>query len=145
MAEQRIKGQDIEVRLVLNGSLLDTLTAVKDLELVLKLERLQEGYLGEGTDRYDEIFKGVQGSMTIHWTNKKVFDLFWAIVNRAKRREPGTVINLQATFNFPNGDRPRVLIPDLFFGDIPLATGGRDQYSATKLDFATSDAQPLAG
>ncbi len=56
---QRIKGQEIEVRLIVDGVLQSTLTDIRSFEVTPKLEKLEEQYLGETTMRYDEIFNGL--------------------------------------------------------------------------------------
>lgn len=139
MADQRIKGQEVEVLIVANGTVQDTITDVRSFEIGLKLDVLQEGYLGEKTDRYDEIFRGVRGRMELHFENSDIFDLFKTIVDRAKRRTPGAQINIKASFAFPNGERPRVILKDVFFGEIPMSFGSRSDYGAVTLDFQGSD------
>lgn len=139
MADQRIKGQEVEVLLIVDGQVEDTITDVRSFAVTLKFDRLQEGYLGESTDRYDEIFRGVQGAMEMHFENEDVFTFFQSIVDRAKRRTPGTQINIKATLNFPNGDRPRVVMKDMFFADVPMAFSDRASYGTVNLDFAGSD------
>jgi len=133
MADQRIKGQEVEVLIVVDG------TDVQSFEVAAKLEIKEEGYLGEATNRYDEIFNGVRGRMELHIENDDVFDLWASIIDRAKRRTPGTQINVKATLNFPNGDRPRVLINDAFFGESALNFASRGDYGTVGLEFQASD------
>lgn len=136
---QRIKGQEVEVLMVVDGEPQDTITDVRSFEVEVQLELLREGYLGETTDRRDEIFRGVRGRMTLHVENQSFFDFMRSVVDRARRREPGTRINVKATLNFPNGDRPRVQMNDVFFGAQPLAFGSRSDYGELTLDFEGSD------
>ena len=143
MADQRIKGQEVEVILVVDGKAQDTITDVRSFEIGLKTELKEEGYLGEKTNRYDEIFNGVRGRMELNFENQDVFSLFTAVLDRAKRRTPGTQINVKATLNFPNGDRPRVLIPNVFFGEIPMNFGSRGDYGTVGLEFAAEDFNQL--
>lgn len=140
---QRIKGQEVEAILVVNGAPQLTTTDIKSFELTLQLEILSEGYLGETTDRKDSVFKGIAGSLELHVENQEFLKLFQTIVDKARRRTPGTRINLKATLNFPNGDRPRVLIPDVEFGELPLNFGSRTDYGAITLSFEASNMQVL--
>lgn len=140
---QRIKGQEVEAILVVNGAPQLSTTDIKSFELTLQLEILSEGYLGETTDRKDSVFKGIAGSLELHVENQEFLRLFQAIVDKARRRTPGTRINLKATLNFPNGDRPRVLIPDVEFGELPLNFGSRTDYGAITLSFEASSMQVL--
>jgi hypothetical protein len=140
---QRIKGQEVEVMLIVDGVMKDTTTAVRNFEVAPKLEIKEEGYLGEKSNRFDEIFNGVRGRFELHVENKDFLDIMMAVIDRAKRRTPGTQINIKATLNFPNGDRPRVLISDAFFGEMPLNFGSRSDYGALTIEFASSDIKKL--
>ncbi len=143
MAEPRLKGQEVEVILIVDGTVQDTITDVRSFEIAAKLEIKEEGYLGEKTNRYDEIFNGMRGRIEFHFENDDIFGLITSVVDRAKRRVPGVQINIKATFNFPNGDRPRVLVPNVSFGEIPINFGSRGDYGTMGLEFAAEDFQVL--
>ncbi len=143
MSEQRIKGQEVEVLLIVDGVVQDTITDVRSFEVAAKLEVKEEGYLGEKTNRYDEIFNGMRGRLELHFENRDVFDLLTSIIDRAKRRTPGTQINIKATLNFPNGDRPRVLVANAFFGEVPFNFATRGDYGTVGLDFQAEDVQVI--
>lgn len=143
MADQRIKGQEVEVLLLLDGEVQDTITDVRSFEVAPKLETKEEGYLGEKTNRYDEIFNGVRGRLELHFENDDVFDLIFAIIDRATRRTPGIQINIKATLSFPNGDRPRVLVSNAFFGEIPINFASRGDYGTVGLDFQSDNIQRI--
>jgi hypothetical protein len=143
MADQRIKGQEVEVILVVNNVPQATITDVKNFEATLKFEKKQEGYLGETSDRYDEVFMGIDGGAEFHFENQDLFTLFQSISDRARRRQPGTQVNVKATLSFPNGQRKRAIFPNVFFGNIPITFGGRTEYGNFKLDFSGSDYQTL--
>jgi hypothetical protein len=136
---QRIKGQEVEMLLVVNGVAQTTTTDVRSLEIAPKLEMLEEGYLGETTDRYDEIYKGIRGTVELHFENADVFAFFQSVVDRARRRTPGTTINFKAALNFPNGNRPVVMISDCYFGEFPINFGSRQDYGSIKMEFQASD------
>lgn len=136
---QRVKGQDVEVLIIVGGVAQDTITDIRNFEVVVKLDKLQEGYLGETTDRYDEIFKGCDGSMEMHFENSDVFNLITSVIDRARRRVPGVKVNIKATMNMPNGERPRIVLQDAFFANVPMTFGSRSDYGNIKLDFSTSD------
>jgi len=143
MSSQRIKGQEVELQFVVDGKVQDTITAFRSFEIAAKLEQKEEAYLGEKTNRYDEMFNGVRGRAEFHTENKDVFTLIQSIIDRATRRTPGTQINVKATLNYPNGDRPRILLQDVFFGEIPLGFGSRADYGAVSLDFSCSNFKVL--
>lgn len=115
--------------------------SIQDAEITVKLTKLEEGYLGETSDRYDDVFMGVDGTFTCHMTTAKIYDVLQAIIDRARRRVPGTKFNFKMTLQFPNGDRRRIVIPDIFFDAIPNSIPKRDQYASLKLTFSAANAQ----
>lgn len=140
---QRIKGQEIQLSLIENGQVLSTTTDFRSAEITPKLEKKEEGYLGEKTNRYDEIFNGVDGRCELHYENEDIFAFLTSIIDRAVRRTPGTVVNMKMTLNFPNGDRPRILLSNVFFGPMPFAFGSRSDYGTFSLDFSCSNIQVI--
>jgi hypothetical protein len=139
VAETRIKGQEVEIVIVSGSTPLETITDIKSFEMTAQLEILREGYLGETTDRRDEIYKGVKGRMELNFENDDIIALMRQVVDRARRREPGLKINIKATLVFGNGDRPRINIPNAFFGEIPMNFGSRSDYGSITLDFEAED------
>ena len=140
---QRIKGQEVEIVVLVNGEPRENLTLARSLSFAFKTEILQEGYMGETTDRYDSVFKGVSGSIEFHFQDAAPFAVISDLVNKARRREAGTRVNIKATLNFPAGRRVRVIIRDAEFGELPIDFGSRSDYGTFKLDFGASDAQIL--
>jgi len=140
---QRIKGQEVEVLLVVNGEPQAALFDIRSFELAFQNEILTEGYLGETTDRRDSIFKGVSGRFEAHVENEAFLQFFTTLVDKARRRAPGTQINIQATLNFPNGQRPRIFIPDAEFGELPLNFGSRSDYGSVTVTFEAAEASVL--
>jgi len=139
----RLKGQDVSLLLVVNGTVQDTITDIKSFEMTADLEIKDEGYLGEKTNRKDDVFNGISGRMELHYENADVFNLAQSIIERAKRREPGTQINIKASLVFPGGDTKRVIIPDAYFGNIPMNFGSRTDYGTVGLEFKASDWKPI--
>ena len=140
---QRIKGQEVEVLLVVNGEPQAALFDIKSFEMAFQQEILSEGYLGETTNRRDSIFKGISGRFEAHVENQEFLTFFTTLVDKARRRAPGTQINLKVTLNFPNGDRPRILIPDAEFGELPLNFGSRQDYGSVSITFEAAEASVL--
>lgn len=140
---QRIKGQEVEIVLLVDGDARTNLTFARSLEFAFKTEMLQEAYLGDTTDRYDTIFKGIRGRIEFHLDNAELFNVIRFIVDKARRREPGTRFNIKATLNFPNGQRARTIISDAEFGELPINFGSRADYGTFQLDFGASEARVL--
>lgn len=142
MPSQRVKGQEVEILFVRGGTLEDTLTDTQDFEFELDIELISKGYLGEKTNRYDEIFNGVKFNGTIHTHKQDWIPFAGAIVSRAQRDTPDVVFNISAVLNYPNGDTPNVLLADVHFGAIPVTTRSRNDYVSMKIQGATSDFTP---
>lgn len=143
MALQRIKGQEVEVMLVVDGAAQSTLTDIQSFEMMLDFETLEEGFLGEKSNRFDEVYKGVSGSMEMHNSSPDTFTFFEKVKQRAQRQSPGTIVNVKATMNYPSGERRRVILQDVFFDPMGIAFGSRTDYGTTKLDFKGSEYRTL--
>jgi len=143
MSGNRIKGQEVDVLMMDNGQMVGSLTAIKSFDFKFQLELMSEGYLGERTERKDSIFKGVSCSMEVHHDDRQALALFVRIVEKAKRRVPGSTINIKATLNYPDGTRARIFIPDVEFGEIPVNFGSRSDYGTTSLDMEASEARTI--
>jgi hypothetical protein len=133
MPAQRIKGQEVQILIVQDSVLQDTLTDIQDFNGELELEIKSQGYLGEKSNRKDEIFNGVKFDMSIHMHSQDFFVFQQAIVSRAKRITPDTVFNISGVFSFPNGDTPIMLFPDAKFGPQPLSISSRGDYVKAKI------------
>lgn len=141
--DQRVKGQEIQLFMTQNGQTLAQLDSIQDTEVTIKLRILEEGYVGETSQRYDDVFDGFAANLTAHMTTGAVYDIVQAIIDRARRRVPGTVFNLKMSVQFPNGERKRVMISNLFFGEIPNAVPKRDQYASIKFTVAATSGRFL--
>ena len=141
---QRIKGQEVELMLVVNGVAKTTLTAVRSFEMSWQQEIKSEGYLGETTNRKDSVFNGIRGSMEYNFDSPDILQLIGQIVDKSRRRTPGLQINVKATLSFPSGVRTRIVIPNCEFGEIPLNFSGRTEYGTIRLDFEAENATPIS-
>ena len=136
---QRLKGQEISLSVLVNGVEQVSLHDVKSLSITPNLDVLEEGYLGETSNRFDEIFKGVKVELDVHTEDEGVFAFMEAVKDRAQRRTLGTAINIQTTLQYANGQRPRIVLRDVFFADIPFNVGSRSDYASIKLSGSCSD------
>ena len=119
------------------GQLEAAITAIRNFNLQLELKVLEEGYLGEVTNRHDDIFEGVSGSFETVPEGKDIFVLDQFLIERAQRKRDinASQVNATAKFNFPNGDAPVLLVPDMKFDPTSINTSGRDQYVAAPYSF----------
>lgn len=137
----RVRGAEVQIRLTRNGALEKTLTAVKSFTFEAMIEVKQEGYLGESTDRFDDIMKGCQGTIVFHPESQDAFTLIAFIRDRAARRVPQANhhVNVRFVANMPDGTRPSISIADLKFDNIPFNASARDAYVEMTLSFKSSD------
>src|SRR5262245_22175241 len=139
MSATRARGQEIELRIVADGELEKTITLFQSFEVEAQLELRSEGYLGETTMRKDDIYNGVRIRTTMHLENQDWFFLQRKIIDRARRRTPAVQFNFIVVLFFPNGETPRVSIPDVSFGAQPLAVANRGDYVTVTLEGEAAD------
>lgn len=142
---QRIKGQEVSVLAIVNGNVQAALTDVRSCEFAAQMEILREGYLGETTDRRDDIYRGVRGRMEIHFESSDVFAFWRTVIDRARRQVAGVRINIKATLNFPDGDRPILVLQDVYFGELPMTFGSRSDFGTASLEFEAQDFTVVQG
>lgn len=135
---QRVRGQETEIRIVLDGNLVKSVTAIQSFTGTVEIEQKSEGYLGEVADRYDDIYKGFKGSLDYHLDDDDIFDFIQQLILRAQRRTPQFKVNILTVFNFTNGQRRKVQLNDIAFGNIPLNISSRSDYVKSSLDVACS-------
>lgn len=140
MPSSRVRGQETQVLIVRDGQLEDTLTNVRNFNFEYQLEIQSMGYLGEKSERKDEILKGVKGDMELHLHSQQWFAFVNAILARASRETPDVVFNITSVLSFPNGETPSITLADVKFGAIPHNTPERAEYLTVKLEFETEQA-----
>jgi hypothetical protein len=145
MAEQRIRGEQVQFRISRAGTLVRTLTAVKSMTFTALVEMVSRGYLGETTERKDEIYKGVSIEATFDVESPDAWDLIAAVRNRAvaRRYDNTTIITCSFTGLFAGANgvpiKRRMTVPDVKSGAMPIAIGSREEYVGQTLTFGASD------
>lgn len=140
---QRIKGQEVTINIMKDGNLENSLVDILDFNMEILLETKTQGYLGETTNRHDDLFNGVKFDIELHLHNGDWFDFQSAIVDRARRKTPDTEFNIVCTAVFPNGEERSITIPDAKFGAQPLSISQRGDYVKVKLDGMADDYQQV--
>lgn len=143
MPSYRVRGQEVSVQVVQNGKIVAELTDVKSFDVEFQMDVMAEGYLGEFTDRRDDMFKGVSGKIEFHIENNAPFDFINAIVQRSQSRVKGTQFNVQSTINLPNGQVKRLLVNDIFFSSVPVNVSGRSDYVTYSLPYEAAEGKFL--
>lgn len=143
MPSYRVRGQEVSVQVVQNGKIVAELTDVKSFDVEFQMDVMKEGYLGEFTDRRDDMFKGISGKIEFHIENNAPFDFINAIVQRSQSRVKGMQFNVQSTINLPNGQVKRLLVNDIFFSNVPVNVSGRSDYVTYSLPYEAAEGKFL--
>jgi hypothetical protein len=136
---QRIKGQEVSILITTDGNLEDTLVDIQNFNMEGEFEIKSQGYLGEKTNRKDDVYNGVKFDLELHIHKQDWFVFQQKIKDRAQRNIPDTTFNITGVFAFPNGDTPTLLIPDAYFGPQPLNITSRGDYVKVKLAGEAAD------
>lgn len=139
MSDQRIAGQDTEVTVVVAGTPITTIRAIKSFDITWKMTIKSEEYIGETSPRKDDFFEGLSGKIELDMEDTDVLTLIQTIQTRAQNRAISTKIGIKSTLQFPDGDRAIINVPDAFFGDIPVSFGSRTDYGKVTLSWEASN------
>lgn len=136
---QRIKGQEVTVAFTTpEGDFVD-FTDVLSGSFTVENEILEESYLGETSNRYDDIYNGISGSVELHLQNNQFVTFINLVQDRSERRQPAAgQFNVSFTMAFPNGNRARIVCEDVSWGAIPVGIDGRSDYVKFSLEFKCS-------
>lgn len=126
----------MQLRVTSGGLLVRTFTAIENFTWTVFSEIIQKSYAGETTDRYDTIFKGTGFDFNVDAESADAFILMQTIADAGatRRSQAGVQLNIAFVANFPNGQRPRVIIPDLKIADPSLGFQNREAYLGQKLN-----------
>ncbi len=141
MADSRIKGQEVIARFTRGSAVIAEFTTFKSMDFRYQFALIEQGYLGETSERKDEIFKGVGGTIEADMADEQYLVFVDMVRQRAQRKISlaDARVNFRATFNFPNGQRPALLIRDMAFGETGINSPSRDAYVPLSLPYASSD------
>lgn len=143
MGTRALKGQDTEISYLVDGTQQDMLKLGKDFSASFDMEKITEHYLGRTTADFDAVFNGCSGDATFHCSKPTVFSFIQVIVAKARSREPGAIVNVRSTFNFPDGGRARIVFRDVQFGAFPFSVPGRVERASIKVSWSCSEFQIL--
>ena len=141
MADQRLKGQEVQITVTQDGVVVDAFNAVASFNDTQKSEKIEQGYLGETTNRHDDIFNGYDGSFDFHMENTRWVAFVAAVIARQRRQTPGTIFNVIRVDLFPNGETFSRTYLDVMFGALPNSIGSRGDYVSGSIDFSCDEVQ----
>lgn len=139
MPDQRLKGQEVSIRIIDAGSVVAAIDTVSTFNDGVDLEIKEAGYLGEFTNRFDEVLNGFSGDLETNLTRADSATLDDAIIAKAKRESPALVFNVIRTDFFPNGDSNIYTYEDVHWGQIPTTIGARGDFVKKKYQFKCSE------
>lgn len=135
MADQRLKGQEVAVRVIRAGNVITSIDSVSAFNDTVALELKEQGYLGETVNRFDEILNGFGGDFEFHVNKADWHSLVDSILDRATRKTPDVVFNVIRTDFYPNGDTAIFTYQDVKWGAIPTAVASRGDYVKPRMEF----------
>lgn len=139
MTDQRLKGQEVSIKIISGGVLVNSIDSVSSFNDSVSLELKEQGYLGEKVNRFDEILNGFGGDFEYNVTSGDWNILVQSIIDRATRVTPDTVYNVVRTDFYPNGDSSIYTYQDVKWGEIPTAISSRTDYVKVRMQFKCSE------
>ena len=135
----RIKGQEVELRIIKDSVLQSALTKISNFTIEAKFEVTEEGFLGGLTNEHDDIYNGCKVDFEMQLDGPEWLDLQQTMINRAKRITPDVEFSVAATLMWPGGETRGVVIPDLKFEAQPLSVGSRKDFVKVKIAGSADD------
>lgn len=136
--DARLKGQEVEIRVVASGTVVQEISAIASFNDNVKLELKEDGFLGEVTNRYDEILNGFGGDLEFQVTQATWYEFVNRITDRAQRKTPEVVFNVIRVDFFANGQSAIVTYEDVKWGPIPSSVASRGDFVKPRLEFGCS-------
>lgn len=141
MSDLRLKGQEVQIQIIQGGAVVTAINAIASFGDTMKFEKKEQGFLGEVTNRYDEIFNGFDGNLTMQISEQGWMELQAAIKAKAQRANPTLEFNLVRVDLYPNGQTPTRTYRDVHWGPSPTNVGSRGDFVTVALDFSCSDVE----
>jgi len=136
----RLKGQDIEICFRV-GTLnkFDTIiNAIGSFNEQLMVEKLQDGFLGETADRFDDIYKGTSFDMEFQVHNAEWL-VFTELIQKRARRELSDLVFEVIRHDHYQGNDARVTYTDVKWGAISTGVASRSDFVKVKIEGACSE------
>lgn len=138
-ADARLKGQEVTVRAVAGGTVVEELQAIATFNDAVKLEQKQDGFLGEVVDRFDMVLNGYGGDMEVQVNQATWLNFVKLIEDKATRRTPDLEFNMIRSDFFPNNDSAVLTYKDVSFGEIPTNVPSRKDFVKARFTWGCSE------
>ena len=134
MARNRIRGQELKVLVVTDGSLEEEFQEITDFSIEPEMEGKSQGFLGELSNRKDDIFNGFKFTLGMQIHSSRLFLFINSVIERQKRLAPLRTFNVSGIFTLPDGQGSvAATIPDVKWTSMPITVGSRGDYVTIKL------------
>ncbi len=136
----RLKGQEISIRVVAGNppAPLATIDSISDFNDEIAFKLLEDGFLGEVTNRFDTILDGYGGDFTMQLTDSGWIQFPQFIIAKATRQSPNLIFNVVRSDLFANGSSLVYVYSDVSWGAMPQKVGNRGEYVKVSANFKCS-------
>lgn len=134
----RLKGQEVSIRVVDSGTLVASLDSISSFNSEMKSEIKEDGFLGETTNRFDDIHNGYGGDFEIQLRRPDWADFQLRVQARQERKNPNIVFNVVRTDLYPDGTSTVYTYIDVKWGPMTESIGSRSDFVKGKCQFACS-------
>lgn len=134
----RIKGQEVSIRVIDTGNVVSSIDSVSSFNEEMKSEIKEDGFLGESTNRFDDIHNGYGGDFEFQFRRADWTDFQLRVQARQERRTPNIIFNVVKTDLYPDGSTSVFTYIDVKWGPMTAGTGARGDFVKGKAQFACS-------
>ena len=136
----RLKGQEVSIKWLIDGNVDEEVDTIKDCEVTIDKELLEEKYLGETAKQYDSVYSGVKCSGTMHVRRAKILRIIAKDVQKARKRAGGfTQVDITVSLAMPDGEIVTIIIESVEFGPWPISIGGSAEFVEVKWECSGSE------
>lgn len=134
----RLKGQEVSIRVVDNGNVVASLDSIASFNEEMKSEIKEDGFLGESTNRFDDIHNGYGGDFEFQFRRADWANFQLRVQARQERRNPNIVFNVVRSDIYPDGSTTVYTYVDAKWGPMTSSVGSRADFVKGKCQFACS-------
>lgn len=138
-----LKGQDVEIKVFKDGNLQDAITDVSEFTWEDRTSVQELQFLGRKAPSFSDVYNGAHISWSANSSKKSIFKLMQYIRERAAHITPGLSFQAAATFNFPSGERQRVLFPNLSWDATTVSVANRADAAQFRMGASCSMPKPV--
>lgn len=134
----RVLGQEVSILVLQDGVLLEELKPIRNFSGTDRLRMLDVGYLGEKTNRKDQLFDGMTFEFEMHVSKAQFWTFKQAVRDKAQRTRD-IIFNITGVFVLPDGSIITETFEDVAWGEIPTNVPERGDYVSVRISGAASN------